>query len=83
MKTFIREFETTEALVTLISTKYKTTAKVQKYNKDYSLPDISLAFPQTLDIKESEMTNTNKICKIIQNQLLLTNCYDLNDWKLL
>ena len=81
MKTFIRKFETTEALVTLISSGNKTTARIQKYRKDYSLPDISLSFPQVIELEEHDGART--ISSKIEKAFNLNNCYDLQDWRVL
>lgn len=48
MKTYIREFEATEAQITILQTGNRTVSKVQNYRKDRTLQDISLCFSQPL-----------------------------------
>ena len=79
MKTYIREFETSEALVTLFQTGSVTKAKIQKYRKDYSLPCISLSFSELIELDEYDGPRT--ISDKIEAQFKLTNCYALNDWR--
>lgn len=79
MKTYIREFETAEARVTLINTGNRNTAKIQRYKEDNTLPCISLSIPQKIELCEYD--NAITISEKIQKQLNLTDCYDLNDWR--
>lgn len=81
METYIREFETTEAIVTLIQTGNVTKARIQNYKEDYSVPCISLSFPVIIDLGEYDGSKT--ICNKIEKQFNLTNCYDLHGWQLL
>ena len=77
-KSYIREFEATEALITLVSQAGKVSARVQKYNKDFSLPCISLSFPRLVTL---EGKGPKAIAKKLETQFGVTNCYDLNDWR--
>lgn len=79
MATYIREFETIEAFVTLLQTEHKTVAKVQKYKMNNSLPSISLS--PSVEIKLGEHDSPKEISKKIEVQFGLSNCYDLNDWR--
>ena len=79
MKTYIREFETTEAIVTLIQTGNVTKARIQNYKEDYSVPCISLSPAIVIDLGEYDSPET--ICDKIEKQFNLTNCYDLQDWR--
>jgi len=79
MKTYIREFETREAAVTLFSTGDRTTARIQRYGKDYSVPCISRSVPEVIELGEYDGART--ISEKIEKQFNLTNCYDINDWR--
>ena len=81
MKTFIREFETTEAMVTIFQTGTVSKAKIQRYGENNILPCISKSFSENIELDEYDSPRT--ISDKIEKRFNLTNCYDLNDWRVL
>jgi len=79
MNTYFREFETTEALVSVMATGTRYSFRVQRYRADYSLPHISTCVPKKLELDEN--IGTRSLCSVIESEFNLTNCYDLNDWR--
>lgn len=77
--TYFREFETTEAFVSVMSTDDRYSFRVQRYRADYSLPHISTCVPTKIVL--DEQPTTKELCNIIEEKFSLTNCYDLNDWR--
>ena len=78
MKTYKREFETYEAFITVLVTGSRYTFIKQSYNDKQSL-----ATAERVKVTLNKGILDSELIPVIENTLSVTNCYDLNDWKVI
>ena len=78
MKTYKREFETYEAFITVLVTGNRYTFIKQSYNDKQSL-----ATAERVKVTLNKGILDGELIPVIENTLSVTNCYDLNDWKVI
>jgi len=78
MNTYMREYETTEAFITVLATEVRYTFIKQSYNNKQSLATAEhVKLTVGTDVLDSELTS------LIEAELKVTDCYSLNDWKII
>jgi hypothetical protein len=78
MKTYKREFETYEAFIAVLVTGDRYTFIKQSYNDKQSL-----ATAERVKVTLNKGILDSELIPVIENTLSVTNCYDLNDWKVI